>query len=156
VQGRILNCTVCRRHICTQFLQGRILNCTVCRKHICTQFRTCQMLWPVCVKTHHTLGTLGNTARKLPWVQTTVVGILEQMKGIQMKSVDEHYTEGKPKCTEVSKQSCWIQTIRQQNSLFDITQYYWIRTMFHDSIPPSFSVGQNYVQVDIEVIPRKQ
>jgi len=99
-------------------VQERILNCTFCRKRTCTHFRTCQILSPPCVKTHHSFRTLGNTARKLLWVQTAVVGILEQMKRPQTKWVDEHYTEGKPKLTEVSKHSCWIQIIWQQHSLF--------------------------------------
>jgi hypothetical protein len=35
------------------------------------------------------------------------------------------------------------------------TQYCGM-TVFHDSIMPSFSVGQNYVHIDIEVIPPTQ
>jgi len=33
----------------------------------CTYFSRCQMSWPVWVETCHTLGTLGNTARKSPY-----------------------------------------------------------------------------------------
>ena len=39
---------------------------------------------------------------------------------------------------------------------FETTQYSWIRTMFQDSILPSFSPRQNYVHVDTGDIPAKQ
>ena len=67
-------------------------------------FRICQMSWSVWVKTCHTIGILGNTARNFPYrVQTAMVIVLEQMKRTETETVDEHYTEGKPTCTEVSK-----------------------------------------------------
>ena len=41
-------------------------------------------------------------------VQTTVVRVLVQMKRPETKTVDVHYTEGKPTCTEVSQLPCSI------------------------------------------------
>jgi hypothetical protein len=48
----------------------------------------------------------------ISWVQTTVVRALEQMKWPETKTLDEHYTEGKPTCTGVSKLPCLILIIR--------------------------------------------
>jgi hypothetical protein len=45
-------------------------------------------------------------------VQTTVVRALQQMKRPEKKAVDEHYTEGKPTCTRVSKLPCLTVIIR--------------------------------------------
>jgi hypothetical protein len=46
------------------------------------------------------------------WVQTTVVRTLEQMQIPETKTVNEHYTERKSTCTEVSKLPCSILIIR--------------------------------------------
>ena len=69
------------------------------------------------------------------------------------KAIDEHYTEGKVTFTEVSQLPYLILF---DSLCFDKTQNCRVITLFHDSILPSFSVGQSYVHVDIEVIPPKQ
>jgi len=45
-------------------------------------------------------------------VQTNVVRVIQQMKIPGTKTVDEHYTERKPTCTEVSNLPCLILIIR--------------------------------------------
>jgi hypothetical protein len=56
---------------------------------------------------------LGNReAAALSRVQTTAVRAIEQMKRPDTKTVDDHYTEGKPTCTEVSKLPYSILIIR--------------------------------------------
>ena len=87
-------------------------------------------------------------------LQTTVVRGEEQMKRPQTKTEDEQYTEGKPTCTGLSKLPCPI--IAKQHSVFWQNKVLQDDTLFHDSIPPSFSAGQNYLHIDIEVTPPKQ
>jgi len=56
---------------------------------------------------------LGNTRKfliKKP--KKTVVRALEQMKRPETKTVDKHYIEGKPTCTEVSKLPYLILIVR--------------------------------------------
>ena len=60
-----------------------------------TYCRRCLILWTVWVQATHMVKILGNKARKLPWGQTTVVRMLEQMKKSLTKTIDGHGTEGK-------------------------------------------------------------
>ena len=92
----------------------------------------------------------------ISWVQTTVVRVEEQTKRPQTKTKDKQYTEGKPTCTGRSKLPCSILIITKQHSVFWQNKVLLDDTLFHDSIPPSFSAGHNYLHIYIEVIPPKQ
>ena len=75
------------------------------------------------------------------------------MKSPQTKSIVEYYTEGKATRTEVSK---YVICMYDNNILcFDTTQYCRIITLLNDSVMPSLSMGQNYLHIDIGIIPKK-
>jgi hypothetical protein len=58
----------------------------------------------------------------ISWVQTIAVRALEQIKRTGTKPVDEHYTEGKSTCTELSKLPC-LQLIHQITKFCVLTQH---------------------------------
>jgi hypothetical protein len=101
-------------------VQGRILNCTSCRKQNMHPFW--EMLDIVSSKgqnmSHHQNFRKHSEEVSISRLQTTVVRAEEQMKRPQTKTEDEQYTEGKPTCTELSKLPCPILIITKQHSVF--------------------------------------